>query len=86
MNRREFTTVLGGTAAAWPLAARAQQPDRMRRVGFLLGVIPPAQFGLGDLSGFTQGMRELGYLEVRDLTYETNPPSKAPDRPDFHRG
>src|SRR3954468_15596951 len=69
MARRKFITLLGG-AAAWPVAARAQQPERVRRVGFLLGAVPPAQFGLGDLSGFAQGMRELGYVEGRDFIIE----------------
>ena len=70
MKRREFITLLGG-AAAWPLAARAQQPGTFRRIGFLYGSIPLTQLGSEDLSrAFIQGMLELGYLEGKDFVVE----------------
>ena len=61
MKRREFITLVGGAAAAWPLAARAQQPERMRRVGVLdtLGADDPeAQARNG---AFVQGLQQLGW-------------------------
>ena len=70
MRRRAFITLLGG-AAAWPLAAPAQQAGTLRRIGFLLGAAPPAQFGSDPAGlGFTQGMHELGYLEGKDFVVE----------------
>ena len=71
MKRCEFITLLGGAAAAWPLAARAQQPGTFRRIGFLYGSIPLTQLGTEDLSrAFIQGMLELGYLEGKDFVVE----------------
>ena len=70
MRRREFISLLCGTAVAWPLAARAQQTGKVRRIGFILGASPPDQFGLGSLGGLAQGMRELGYVEGRDFVIE----------------
>jgi putative tryptophan/tyrosine transport system substrate-binding protein len=70
LKRREFITLVGGTAAAWPLAAKAQQPP-LRRIGFLMGAVPVAQSRSDDLvSGFMEGMRELGYSEGKDFVME----------------
>jgi len=64
-KRREFITLLGG-AAAWPLAARAQQADRMRRVGVLMGVTDGAE-GQARVKGLQQGLQELGWIEGRNV-------------------
>jgi putative tryptophan/tyrosine transport system substrate-binding protein len=63
--RREFIAGLGGAAAAWPLAARAQQPERMRRIGVLMPLDendPPL-----NLSAFTQTLAELGWTDGRNV-------------------
>ena len=69
MRRREFITLIGG-AAAWPLAARAQQPERMRRIGVLMSVAESDPEGKAQLSGFTQGLAELGWTDGRNLRME----------------
>ena len=68
MKRREFITLLGGTAAAWPLAARAQQPERMRRIGYLASLSPAMVPEL--MSAFREGLRERGYIEGQNLRFE----------------
>jgi ABC-type uncharacterized transport system substrate-binding protein len=68
MQRREFITLVGGVAAAWPLAANAQAPPKIPRVGFL-GSSNPATAG-HILEAFRQGLRELGYVEGQTVALE----------------
>jgi putative tryptophan/tyrosine transport system substrate-binding protein len=65
MNRRAFITLLGG-AAAWPLAARAQQPDRMRRIGVLMSVADGPE-GKARLGAFLEGLQQLGWTDGRNV-------------------
>ncbi|MGB8567060.1 MAG: ABC transporter substrate-binding protein [Pseudolabrys sp.] len=66
MQRRAFITLLGGSAVAWPLIARAQQAAKLRRIGILSPELPPPGF----LEAFRQGLRELGYVEGQNIAFE----------------
>jgi len=69
IGRREFITLLGGAAAAWPLAARAQrQPGEMRRIGMLETISAP--LNAANYNAFREGMRALGYIEGRNFVIE----------------
>jgi putative tryptophan/tyrosine transport system substrate-binding protein len=68
VRRRDFITLLGG-AAAWPLAARAQQPQGMRRIGVLEGLSADDQEAQARVSMFAQGLRELGWVEGRNVEF-----------------
>src|SRR5262249_15317950 len=66
MRRREFIAALGG-AAAWPLAARAQQADRVRRIGVLMGPAENDPEGKTRLSAFTRALADLGWTDGHNL-------------------
>jgi putative ABC transport system substrate-binding protein len=61
LKRREFIAVLGGAAVAWPLAARAPQGERVRRIGVLMNVAADDPEGQARLTAFVQGLQQLGW-------------------------
>jgi len=67
MQRREFITLLGGAAVAWPRAARAQQADRMRRVGVLDSRAADDPEGQARRAVFLEGLQELGWTDGRNV-------------------
>ena len=60
MRRREFITLLGGVGA-WPLAAKGQPPDRMRRVGVLMNTVSDEQEAQARIAAFSQALQEYGW-------------------------
>jgi putative ABC transport system substrate-binding protein len=70
MRRREFITLLGGAAAVWPLAARAQQTDRIRRVAFLHALAENDPEVQARIAVFRQGLAALGWTENRNVQIE----------------
>src|SRR5205807_37598 len=79
MRRRELIRLLGGTAA-WPLAARAQQREDMRRIGFLTGLPAEDAEGQARLAAFLQGLTELGWTIGRNLQMDYRAAGRDPDR------
>ena len=71
IKRREFITLLGGAAAAWPLAARAQQGNRMRRIGVLLTLATDDPEGQARIAAFLQGLQQLGWTDGRNVQIDT---------------
>jgi putative ABC transport system substrate-binding protein len=67
MQRRKFITLLGGAVVAWPLAARAQQPERVRRIGVLMGLAADDPEAQARVAAFLQGLQELGWSVGRNL-------------------
>src|SRR5262249_33850216 len=70
MKRREFISLLGGAAAAWPLAARAQQPDRTRRIGVLMAYAEGDREARAWIAAFRQELQKFGWTEDRSIRIE----------------
>src|SRR5215831_9308955 len=68
MRRRDFITLIAGGAAAWPIAARGQQRERIQRIGILLAGTPTSFAPRAN--AFVQGLRELGYVEGKTVAFE----------------
>jgi putative ABC transport system substrate-binding protein len=71
MRRREFVAGIAGSAAAWPLAAHAQQPERMRRIGVLTSLTADDPEGQVRLMAFLQGLQQLGWTDGRNVRIDT---------------
>jgi putative tryptophan/tyrosine transport system substrate-binding protein len=76
IGRREFITLLGGAAVAWPLAVRAQQPAKIARIGFLRATSPQEK----EFNAFRSGLRALGYVEGENIVIEERYAAGAYDR------
>jgi ABC-type uncharacterized transport system substrate-binding protein len=71
MRRREFIRTLGGAVVAWPLAARAQQSEQMRRIGVLMGYAENDPEGEARVAAFREGLQNLGWVEGRNIRIDT---------------
>jgi putative ABC transport system substrate-binding protein len=72
MSRRDFITLLGGAAAAWPLAARGQQAERIHRIGVLMNIAEDDQEGPARIAALLQGLQSLGWTVGRNLQLDVH--------------
>jgi putative ABC transport system substrate-binding protein len=79
VKRRQFIRLLGG-AAAWPLAARAQQPERMRRIGVLMNQAADDPKGQARLIAFAQALQQFGWTDGRNVRIDTRWGANNADR------
>jgi putative ABC transport system substrate-binding protein len=79
-TRREFITLLGGAAAGWPLAARAEQPERMRRIGVLLNNAADDPVAQARMTAFAQELAQLGWIAGRNVKIDSRWPAADNER------
>jgi len=79
MKRRHFITLLGGAAAAWPLAGRAQQVERVRRIGWLIGRSEKDPISQANRTAFQEALAKLGWIEGRNLRIDIRFAADDPD-------
>ena len=80
MKRRQFITLLGGAAAAWPLAAQAQQSGAMRRIGVLISATGDDPQMRRQIAALQEGLGELGWIEGSNVRIDTRLSADDPDR------
>ena len=83
MIRRQFITLLGGAAAAWPIAARAQQPERVRRIGVLMNFTADDPEGQARITAFVQALQQAGWTDGRNVRIDIR--WGASDRDNFRK-
>ena len=79
MKRREFITLLGGAAAGWPLAASAQQPGGMRRIGVLMASAADDTESQARMAGLLQGLQQLGWADGSNVRIDIRWATTNPD-------
>jgi putative tryptophan/tyrosine transport system substrate-binding protein len=80
MRRREFIKLFGGAAAAWPLAAPAQQPERMRRIGVIMSLAADDPEDQARVAALRQGLQQVGWTDGRNVRIDIRWPAGDPDR------
>jgi putative tryptophan/tyrosine transport system substrate-binding protein len=80
VRRRDLIMLLGGAAAAWPLAARSQQPERMRQIGMLMNLTADDPQSMARAAAFLQGLQELGWTVGRNVRIDTRWTAGDPER------
>jgi putative tryptophan/tyrosine transport system substrate-binding protein len=80
VKRREFITLLGGAAAAWPLATSAQQGERVRRIGVIMSLAADDPEDQARVAALRQGLQQVGWTDGRNVRIDIRWPAGDPER------